>query len=114
MDCGTPPPRRRSDRPVNAEQLREHLVAVLADANQPMSTTQARLAVTEVCRRRGRPVVAEEVYRALVILARRGVVRRVADQPGRITHWELTPHHLRRPRQVAAVLSSTESRGESE
>ncbi|WP_101953271.1 hypothetical protein [Mycobacterium intracellulare] len=82
---------------MNAEQLRDHLIEVLAEASQPISTTQARLAVTEACRRRGRPVVAEEVYRALVILARRGVVRRIADQPGRATHWELTRHHLRRP-----------------
>ena len=61
---------------MNAEQLRDQLLEVLAGASEPMSTTQARLAVTEYCRRRGRPVVAEEVYRAVVILARRGVVRR--------------------------------------
>ncbi|SOJ57023.1 hypothetical protein MSIMFB_04501 [Mycobacterium simulans] len=61
-----------------------------------MSTTQAHLAVTEYCRRHGPPVVAEEVYRALVILARRGVVRRVEDQPGRGAHWELIRRHVRR------------------
>ena len=87
---------------MNAEQLRDQLVEVLATASAPMSTSQARLAVTEYCRRRGRPVVAvdvvtEEVYRALVILARRGVVRRVTDQPGRAAHWELTRRHVRRP-----------------
>ena len=82
---------------MNAEQLRDQLLEVLAGASEPMSTTQARLAVTEYCRRRGRPVVAEEVYRALVILARRGVVRRGADQPGRSAHWELTRRHVRRP-----------------
>jgi Fe2+ or Zn2+ uptake regulation protein len=79
---------------VNAEQVRDQLSEVLAGASAPMSTSQARLAVTEYC---GRPVVAEEVYRALVILARRGVVRRVADQPGRGAHWELTRRHVRRP-----------------
>ena len=62
---------------MNAEQLRAELVEVLAGASEPMTTSPARIAVTENCRRRGRPVVAEEVYRALVILARRGVVRRV-------------------------------------
>jgi Fe2+ or Zn2+ uptake regulation protein len=82
---------------VNAEQLRDQLVEVLATASAPMSTSQARLAVTEYCRRRGRPVLAEEVYRALVILAWRGVVRRVTDQPGRAAHWELTRRHVRRP-----------------
>lgn len=82
---------------MNAEQLRDHLTEVLATASTPMSTSHARLAVTEYCRRRGRPVVAEEVYRALVILARRGVVRRVPDQPGRGAHWELTRNHMRRP-----------------
>lgn len=70
---------------MNAEQLRDHLIEVLAGASTPMSTSHARLAVTEYCRRRGRPVVAEEVYRALVILARRGA------------HWELTGRHVRRP-----------------
>jgi hypothetical protein len=75
---------------VNAEQLRNHLLEVLEGADAPMSTTQARLAVTEYCRRLGRPVVAEEVYRALVILARRGQVCRAANPPGRSTHWKLT------------------------
>lgn len=81
---------------MNAEQLRDQLLEVLAGASEPRTTTQARLAVTECCRRRGRPVVAEEVYRALVILARRGVVHRVEDQPGRAAHWEVTRRHARR------------------
>lgn len=79
---------------MSAEQLRDNLTEVLADATEPLSTTQARLTVTERCQRRGRPVVAEEVYRALVLLARRGVVRRVNDQPGRGAHWELTCRHV--------------------
>lgn len=82
---------------MNAEQLRDYLLEVLAEASEPLSTTQARLAVTETRRRGRRPVVTEEVYRALVILAQRGAVRRVADRPGRTAHWELTPGHLRRP-----------------
>lgn len=81
---------------MNAEQLRDQLLEVLAGASEPMSTTQARLAATEYCRRRGRPVVAEEVYRAVVILARRGVWC-AADQTGRGAHWELTRSHVRRP-----------------
>ncbi|PJE16045.1 hypothetical protein [Mycobacterium sp.] len=82
---------------MNAEQLHDQLIEVLATASAPMSTSQARLAVTEYCRRRGRPVVAEEVCRTLVILARRGVVRRATDQPGRESHWEPTCRHVRRP-----------------
>ncbi|BBC69080.1 hypothetical protein MML61_27575 (plasmid) [Mycobacterium marinum] len=57
---------------MNAEQLRNRLLEVLAGTDLPLSTTQARLAVPALCWSRGRPVVAEEVYRALVILARRG------------------------------------------
>ena len=81
---------------MNAEQLRDQLVEVLAAASELMSTSQARLAVTEYCRRRRRPVVAEK-RRALVILARRGVVRRGADQPGQGAHWALTRRDVRRP-----------------
>lgn len=106
MDCGPPPPgRRRIDHPVNAEQLRDQLVEVLAGTSEPMSTTQARIAVAEACRRHGRPVVAEEVYRALVVLARRGVVRRVADRPGHSARWELTRPHVPRPARGAFQLS---------
>ncbi|WP_156671156.1 MULTISPECIES: hypothetical protein [unclassified Mycobacterium] len=89
---------------MSAEQLRAELLDVLTNATEPLSTTQARLAVTERCQRRGRPVVAEEVYRALVILARRGLVRRVTDQPGRRAHWELTCRHVR-PRMSAPRLN---------
>ncbi|BBZ38796.1 hypothetical protein [Mycobacterium conspicuum] len=80
---------------MNAEQLRDQLLEVLTGASEPMSATQAHLAVTEYCRRRGRPALAEEVYRALAILARRGVVRRVAGRPGRGSHWELTRRRVR-------------------
>lgn len=100
MDGGPSPPRRRSDQPVNAAQLGDYLLEVLAEASEPLSTTQARLAVTEAHRRSGRPVVTEEVYRALVILAQRGAVRRVADRSGRAAHWELTGGRLRRPTSV--------------
>jgi hypothetical protein len=79
---------------VNAEQLRDQLGEVLAAAGEPMTTGQARPGVTEYCR--GRPVVPEEVCRTLVIPARRGAVRRAADQPGRGVHWESTRHHVRR------------------
>lgn len=82
---------------MNAEQLRDSLLEVLAEASEPVSTTQARLAVTGTRRRGRRPVVTEEVYRALVILAQRGAVRRVGERPGRAAHWELTPGHPRRP-----------------
>lgn len=76
---------------MSAEELRAQLVDALARAAGPMTTTAARVAVTE---RRGqlgrRAVVAEEVYRALLTLQRRGVVRRVHGRPGRLAHWELT------------------------
>ena len=76
---------------MSAEQLRAELAEVLAAAEGPTTTSAARIAVTEHRRRRGRrPVVAEEVYRALLTLQRRGVVRRVHHQPGRHAHWELT------------------------
>ncbi len=69
---------------MNAEQLRDQLLEVLAGASEPMSTTQARLAANRVLPApRPGPVVAEEVYRAVVILARRGVVRRRPDGPRR-------------------------------
>ena len=76
---------------MSGEQLRAELVEVLADAEGPTTTSAARIAVTEHRGRRGRrPVVAEEVSRALLTLQRRGVVRQVHHQPGRHAHWELT------------------------
>jgi hypothetical protein len=84
---------------MSAEQLRAELAEVLAAAEGPTTTSAARIAVTEHRRRRGRrPVVAEEVYRALLTLQRRGVVGRVHDQPGRLAYWELT--HSYRQRQA--------------
>jgi Fe2+ or Zn2+ uptake regulation protein len=78
-----------------AEQLRADLVGVLAGASGPTTTRAARIAVAEQRGERGRPVVAEDVYRALQTLQRRGVVRRVDDQPGHHARWELTQ---KRPR----------------
>jgi Fe2+ or Zn2+ uptake regulation protein len=72
-----------------AEQLRADLVEVLAAASGPTTTGAARMAVVEQRGERGRPEVGEDVYRALQILQRRGVVRRVED-PGRHARWELT------------------------
>ncbi|AGZ54606.1 MULTISPECIES: hypothetical protein [Mycobacterium] len=85
----------------DAEQLRAQLVDVLAGAGGPTTTSAARIAVSEHRGRRGRrPVVAEEVYRALLTLQRRGVVRRVHDQPGHLAHWELTHSHRHRREQA--------------
>jgi len=85
-----------------AEQLRAELVAVLANAHGPMTTSAARIAVTEHRGRQGRrPVMAEEVYRTLLTLQRRDVVRRVHDQPGRLAHWELTHSHRHRHKQTS-------------
>lgn len=80
---------------MRGERLRAELVEVLAAAQGPTTTSAARIAVSERRGGRGRPVVAEEVYRALLTLQRCGVVRRVHDQPGRLAHWELT-HSCRR------------------
>jgi hypothetical protein len=77
-----------------ADQLRAELVEVLAAATGPTTTRAARIAITEQRGERGRPVVAEDVYRALQTLQRRGVVCRVNGQPGQHAHWELT--HNRR------------------
>jgi Fe2+ or Zn2+ uptake regulation protein len=77
-----------------ADQLRAELVEVLAAAGGPTTTRAARIAITEQRRGAGRAVVAEDIYRALLTLQRRGVVRRVNGQPGQHAHWELT-HHRR-------------------
>jgi hypothetical protein len=58
-----------------AEQLRADLVDVLAAASGPTTTRAARIAIAEQRGERGRPVVAEDVYRALQTSERRGVVR---------------------------------------
>lgn len=75
---------------MNAAQLRAELIEVLASAPEHITTSTARIALSEQAHGRDRPVVAEEVYRALLILQRKGIVRRVHDQPGRLAHWELT------------------------
>jgi Fe2+ or Zn2+ uptake regulation protein len=75
---------------VNAAQLRAELIEVLARTSEPITTSIARIALSERADGRDRPVVAEQVYRALLILQRKGIVRRVHDQPGRLAHWELT------------------------
>lgn len=75
---------------MTAAELRAELVEVLAAAHGSTTTSAARIAVNGQRRRFGRrAVVAEEVYRALLTLQRRGVVRRVHDRPGRLAHWEL-------------------------
>jgi hypothetical protein len=79
---------------VNAEQLRAALVGVLAAANGPTTTSAARIAITEHRGAHGRPVLAEEVYRPLLTLQRRGV-RRVHDQPGRPAPGDLSHRHRR-------------------
>ena len=86
---------------MSAEQLRAELVEVLGAASGPTTTSAARIAVTKNRGRCARPVVAEEVYRALLTLQRRGVVRRVHDQPGRLAHWELT-HSYRQDQEQAS------------
>ncbi|MCV7034843.1 MULTISPECIES: hypothetical protein [Mycobacterium] len=80
---------------MTAEELRTALIEVLTVNGGPTTTSAARLAVTQRNGAQGCPVVAEQVYRALLILQRRGIVRRVHDQPGRLAHWELT-HSYRR------------------
>lgn len=96
MGSSAPSACQRSGPPVNAAQLRAELIEVLAGTHEPMTTSAARIALSERVSGRFRPVVAEEVYRSLLILQRQGAVRRVHDQPGRLAHWELT--HSARPR----------------
>jgi Fe2+ or Zn2+ uptake regulation protein len=73
---------------VNAEQLRQHLIDALAGADEPM-TTSALLAELNARNTSGgaRPIVVEQVYRGLRILAGKGLVRRLNGQPGRAAHW---------------------------
>lgn len=74
---------------MKAEHLRAELLAVLAAARGPITTTEARVAIAGTLDSHDRPVVAEQVYRALAVLQRRGVVRR-ADEPSRRgARWEL-------------------------
>jgi Fe2+ or Zn2+ uptake regulation protein len=72
---------------VIAAQLRAALIEVLAATHQPMTTSAARIALSKRPGDCVRPAVAEEVYRALLILQRQGAVRRVHDQPGWLAHW---------------------------
>jgi Fe2+ or Zn2+ uptake regulation protein len=90
------PPGNQGDQRVSyAEQLRAELVEVLAAASGPTTTRAARIAIAAQRGQSGRLVVAEDVYRALQILRRRGVVRRVDNQPGRHAHWELIRNRRR-------------------
>jgi len=74
---------------MRADQLRAELLHVLAAAQRPITTTEARLALTAPPAHHARPVVAEQVYRALVVLQRHGMVRRVEDDSSRDAYWEL-------------------------
>lgn len=94
---------------MKAAQLRAELLKVLQKADGPITTTEARL---EVSRQRGseeRPLVAEQVYRALLILQSYGAVRRVDDCSRRDALWELAvlfseiPSTLRKSRRRSAT-----------
>jgi Fe2+ or Zn2+ uptake regulation protein len=80
---------------MNAAQLRHHLTEILSTANSPMTTSAL---LTELASRNtscARPIVVEQVYRGLRILADKGVVQRVNGHPGRAAHWtstRSTPH----------------------
>ncbi|GAB3036764.1 hypothetical protein MBOU_43420 [Mycobacterium bourgelatii] len=71
------------------DQLRIELLSILAAAEEPVTTTDARIAIARMLHAHDRPVVAEQVYRALVLLQRRGLVRRVDDSSSRGVRWEL-------------------------
>ncbi|ORW10591.1 hypothetical protein [Mycobacterium kyorinense] len=75
---------------MNAEQLRQRLIAALAAAGEPMTTSVLLTTLNTGNTPADRPIVVEEVYRGLRILADQGVVRRVTGQPGRSAHWALT------------------------
>lgn len=98
---------------MKAEHLRAELIAVLGAAQSPITTTDARIAVANRCGGQdGRPVVAEQVYRALVILQRRGVVRRVDEPASRHAQWELAMLLVHGDDEIntAATGSSRQSR----
>ncbi|TDL03285.1 hypothetical protein [Mycobacterium paragordonae] len=93
---------------MEAAHLRAELVAVLATAGGPLTETDARIAVASKLGSQDRPVVAEQVYHAFMVLHRRGVVRRVEERPSRQAQWELavrfgeTPPGVRPRRPKAA------------
>ncbi|KQH80845.1 hypothetical protein AO501_26095 [Mycobacterium gordonae] len=90
---------------MKAAQLRAELLKVLQKADGPITTTEARLEVSRGHGSEERPVVAEQVYRALVALQRYGAVRRVDDCSRRDALWELAvlfseiPRTLHGPRR---------------
>ena len=71
-----------------ADQLRTHLLAILAQATAPMTTAELR---EHLSTRLARPIVIEPVYRNLCVLADRGEVQRVPTR-GRHTQWSLSDH----------------------
>lgn len=68
------------------------ILAVLCDAGEALSTTEVRVRVN---RERPAPLVAEQVYRALLALREAGVVRRVKVAGSRNTFWEATVEMVR-------------------
>jgi Fe2+ or Zn2+ uptake regulation protein len=61
------------------------ILAVLCGAGEPLSTTEVR---ERINRGRDNALVAEQVYRALVILHQVGAVRRVHVADSRKAFWE--------------------------
>lgn len=75
---------------MNAEELRQHLIDELTAADQPVPTSVLLAKLNSGNTFAGRPIVIEQVYRGLSILANHGLVRRVPGHPGRSTRWALT------------------------
>jgi Fe2+ or Zn2+ uptake regulation protein len=66
-------------------QLQAEVLSAVCDSDSPLSTTDVRHVVN---RGRPRPLVAEQIYRVLLALERRGFVRRAHQPPTRDVYWQ--------------------------
>lgn len=68
--------------------VQRELLAALREAAAPLTATQLR---TRVNAGRMQPLIAEQVYRRLVALERRGLIRRAPTAAGcRHSEWQAT------------------------
>ncbi len=72
---------------MTADELQRELLAVLAAAQAPLTTSTLLAELNGRNASAARPIVIEQVYRALRVLANQGQVRRVRGHPGRAAHW---------------------------
>lgn len=66
---------------MKASQLRIELLTILASSEEPITTTDARLAIARILDTHNWPVTSEQVYRAFSEIP--GPVRGYRQQPGK-------------------------------